>query len=159
MVKLDLFWRSNEDWYHITDSNNIVINDDAPLEAKESYFKYIKQLKEIDKRTSRCFVVPKMSEGIKWYYENDPDWDKGTHETKYVIVYDIPYEEYVVLRKLDGIDDLLDEYESKRLSPKRIREYIHILKIQAPQLVKLIDVLDTAVKCETFVDFVEEHIL
>ena len=73
MVKLDLFWRSNEDWYHINDSNNIVINDDAPLEAKKSYFKYIKQLKEIDKRTSRCFVVPKMNEGIKWYYENDPD--------------------------------------------------------------------------------------
>ena len=40
MDKLDLFWRRNKDWYHVTDSFNFVINKDAPLEAQKSYTNY-----------------------------------------------------------------------------------------------------------------------
>ncbi|MBP0975441.1 MAG: hypothetical protein J6S92_14015 [Oscillospiraceae bacterium] len=45
MRKLDNFWLSNESWYHWTESGARVINDDAPLEAQESYKRYLEQAK------------------------------------------------------------------------------------------------------------------
>ena len=41
---LDLFWKSNEAWYHWDDEvGGFVINDDAPEEAKQSYERYLEQ--------------------------------------------------------------------------------------------------------------------
>ena len=52
MTKLDYFWMTNEDWYHITDTCDFVLNDDAPEEAKKSYQNYLKELKEASERGS-----------------------------------------------------------------------------------------------------------
>lgn len=44
MRKLDLYWRSNPDWWEF--KNNIPsVKDDAPPEAKESYRRYQEQKK------------------------------------------------------------------------------------------------------------------
>lgn len=44
MRKLDLFWRSNRDWWEF--KNHIpVIKEDAPPEAKASYARYLEQTK------------------------------------------------------------------------------------------------------------------
>lgn len=40
--KLDLYWRSNPEWWEL--KNHVpVIREDAPREAQESYKKYIEQ--------------------------------------------------------------------------------------------------------------------
>lgn len=52
MTKLDYYWQSNDDWYHMTETCEFVINDDAPEEAKKSYQNYLKQKKEARKRGS-----------------------------------------------------------------------------------------------------------
>lgn len=44
MRKLDFFWASNTDWYH-WENHTMVVNDDAPPEAQESYKNYLEQLK------------------------------------------------------------------------------------------------------------------
>ena len=46
MTKLDFYWKSNKEWYHLNDNMRFVVNDDAPDEAKKSYQNYLKQLKE-----------------------------------------------------------------------------------------------------------------
>lgn len=46
--KLNLFWKSNPEWWHV-EGNNLVVNDDAPVEAKRSYKKYLKQIKKYTK--------------------------------------------------------------------------------------------------------------
>lgn len=46
MRKLDFYWKSNPDWYHLTENLDYVINDTAPIEAQESYANYLKQLNE-----------------------------------------------------------------------------------------------------------------
>ena len=43
MKKLDLYWRSNRDWWEYKD-NIPVIKDSAPPEAKESYKRYLEQV-------------------------------------------------------------------------------------------------------------------
>lgn len=45
MKKIDLFWQSNEDWWEIQ-NHVIVLKEDAPPEAKESYARYLKQTEE-----------------------------------------------------------------------------------------------------------------
>ena len=41
---IDLYWKSNKDWYHWDEEvEGYVINDDAPEEAKESYERYLEQ--------------------------------------------------------------------------------------------------------------------
>ena len=45
MTTLDLFWQSNEEWYHL-EGFDAVINEDAPQEAKDSYLNYLNQLEE-----------------------------------------------------------------------------------------------------------------
>ena len=52
MTKLDYFWASNDDWCHWTEYGELVVNDDAPAEAKESYERYLKQRDEATKRGS-----------------------------------------------------------------------------------------------------------
>lgn len=45
MKKLDLFWKTNRDWWEYR--NGVpVLKDNAPAEAKESYERYLKQVKE-----------------------------------------------------------------------------------------------------------------
>lgn len=46
--KLDLFWQSNPEWWH-AEGYELVVNDDAPLEAKKSYERYLKQMKKYTK--------------------------------------------------------------------------------------------------------------
>lgn len=47
MKIIDLFWQSNDDWWEIR-NHMIVLKDDAPQEAKESYERYLKQTEEED---------------------------------------------------------------------------------------------------------------
>ena len=44
MTKMDYYWASNKDWYERKDGVR-VIKDTAPKEAKESYERYLKQMK------------------------------------------------------------------------------------------------------------------
>lgn len=46
MRKLDYYWRSNKNWYHMDENDDFVINEDAPPEAQESYKHYLEQIKE-----------------------------------------------------------------------------------------------------------------
>ena len=47
MRKLDLYWKTNRDWWEF--KNHIpVVKDDAPLAAKESYQNYLKQVVQDD---------------------------------------------------------------------------------------------------------------
>ena len=45
MRKLDFYWASNKDWFHFKDNGVMVVNDDAPPEAQESYKHYLEQKK------------------------------------------------------------------------------------------------------------------
>ena len=49
MKKLDFFWKTNKNWYHLTDDLDFVLNDDAPPEARESYKHYLEQIKDMYK--------------------------------------------------------------------------------------------------------------
>lgn len=44
MVRLDMYWASKDEWCHF-EGNRLVINEDAPKEAQESYKRFLKQLK------------------------------------------------------------------------------------------------------------------
>lgn len=45
MRALDVYWRSNREWYEIKDCRP-VIKENAPKEAKESFKRYVEQLKQ-----------------------------------------------------------------------------------------------------------------
>ena len=45
MRKFDYFWATNEDWYHVNQYGDPVLNEDAPREAIESYRRYLEQRK------------------------------------------------------------------------------------------------------------------
>ena len=45
MTKLNLYWKSKREWYHLTENGDFVVNDDAPKKAKDSYKEYLNQLK------------------------------------------------------------------------------------------------------------------
>lgn len=45
MVKLDMYWASKKEWRHF-EGNLLVVNSDAPKEAKDSYERFLKQKKE-----------------------------------------------------------------------------------------------------------------
>ena len=44
MTILEHYWLSNREWFHF-EGFKIVINNDAPPEAQESYKRYLEQLK------------------------------------------------------------------------------------------------------------------
>ena len=50
MTKLDYYWASNEEWYHLNENMHFVVNDDAPEEAKKSYQNYLRQKREYSGR-------------------------------------------------------------------------------------------------------------
>lgn len=46
MRKLDLFWKTNREWYYYDEDLNVHIKSSAPDEAKESFKKYLEQKKD-----------------------------------------------------------------------------------------------------------------
>ena len=42
MKNIDMYWASNTDWFDFDDDLIPVIRKDAPIEAKNSYFNYMK---------------------------------------------------------------------------------------------------------------------
>ena len=48
MKGLDLYWTSNPNWLRIKEGK-VVVSEDAPKEAKESYKRYLKQYKKYTK--------------------------------------------------------------------------------------------------------------
>ena len=49
MVVLDLYWKTNKEWWHRDEKSLCpVLNDNAPKEAKESYARYLEQRKRGD---------------------------------------------------------------------------------------------------------------
>ena len=156
MTKLDFFWMN---WYHIDEITcSFVLNEDAPKEAIESYNRYRNQLIDIDKRTERIFIVYKSAEGKQWCDENYYDTDH-THETEHYILYVIPYEDFCELRKIEDIDELLDEYESEQLSTSKIEHFIKLIEKCAPNLNGVINILNMALKYNTYISFGEDHII
>lgn len=55
MRTLDLFWKTNQDWYDYTDDAEAkpFLTDKAPIEAKESFKRYLKQ-KEMIKSNKKA---------------------------------------------------------------------------------------------------------
>ena len=45
MKRLDNYWKSNKEWYHY-EGLEPVMNEDAPEEAKKSFERYQKQIKD-----------------------------------------------------------------------------------------------------------------
>ena len=43
MRKVDLFWQSKDEWWEVK-NGLAVVKKDAPMEAKESYKRYLKQI-------------------------------------------------------------------------------------------------------------------
>ena len=155
MRKLEYFWASNKDWYYLTENCDFVVRDDAPDEAKESYKKYLEQLRRIDRETERGFVVPKGAKGIQWYEEEGFEPDDEFCDNEYVLAYSIPYEEYCALSKINEIDDLLETYESRHLTYSQIKDYIKIIKTRAPELTKIIELLNAVLEYGTYIEFGE----
>ena len=135
-----------------------ILNDKDKREAKESYRNYLRQIEAIDKRTGRYFFIPKSAEGIKWCRENYFDWEHS-HETEYYILYCIPYDDFCILRQIDDIEDLIDEYESRRLPLSEVEKHIKTIEKVAPELTEIIKVLKRALKYNTYVSFDEDHII
>lgn len=49
MRKFDYHWMDNENWFHQLENGVFVINDDAPLEAHESYKHYLEQSEQAER--------------------------------------------------------------------------------------------------------------
>ena len=157
MVKLELYWESNRDWYHY-DGWTSVLNDDEPEEAKRSYRVYLQQLLDIDRRTDRYLVVPKNQEGVDEYEDHDADWDRGSYETESLIVFQIPYEEFCVLRYFLPIEDYLRE-KTWRMYDEEIRRYLSLLDEEEIDVLRTRAVLMATLKYHTFVEYSEAHII
>ena len=157
MVKLESYWYSNRDWFHFEGMKR-VINNDAPEEAKRNYQIYLKQLLNIDRRTQRHLVIPKNREGMDEYEDHDPDWDLGSFETESLIVFLIPYEEYCVLRHFLPIENYLHN-NTRRMYNAEIELYLSILEKKGIDTPQIRAVLAEAMNYQTFVEFVEVHII
>lgn len=157
MVSLESYWMKNRDWTHFEDGRRVV-NDDAPEEAKASYEKYLNQLDDIDRRTKRTLVIPKNQAGIAEYEDNDADWSCGDYETEILKVFNIPYDEFCIIRESLPIDDYLAE-ESWRMIDPEIKRYISLLREKELNVPQLLNTLIEALDYHTFVEYVEEHIL
>ena len=48
MRRYESHWMSNEDWYHLDEYGDWVVNDDAPQEAKDSYALDLQQCEEAE---------------------------------------------------------------------------------------------------------------
>lgn len=158
MVKLDLYWKTNKEWCYFDEARGFVLREDAPLEAKESYKNYCKQLAAIDRWTSRSLVIPKNEAGVQLYEHEDPDWNRGSYETEKWKIFCIPYDEFCILREGVDIREFMEEHEY-RLSGEAIRELIHDIQEKTLNVPQTLSVLKEATGYNTFVEYVEEHIL
>ena len=87
MVKLESYWHSNREWFHFN-VQGLVLNDDAPEEAKRSYQRYLNQLADIDKRTKRYLIIPKGQADIDSLKRSeDPNWEDESFETDLLITF------------------------------------------------------------------------
>lgn len=157
MVSLESYWMKNKDWSHREDGQ-LVINDDAPEEAKESYKKYLNQLSDIDRRTHRTLVIPKNQAGIDEYEYNDVDWFRGDYETEILKVFNIPYDEFYIIRANLPIEDYMAEF-SWRMYDAEIEKYLFLLREKGLKVPRLRSTLIEALNYHTFVEYVEENIL
>ncbi len=157
MVNLESYWMNKKEWSHFEDGR-LVVNDDAPEEAKKSYRKYLDQLADIDQRTNRTLVIPKNQAGIDDYEDNDADWSRGDYETEILKVFNIPYDEYCVIRKNLPIEDYLAE-DSWRMYDAEIEKYISLLWEKGLKVPRLLSALTEALGYHTFVEYIEENIL
>ena len=111
MVKLEHYWSTNKNWWHWTEDGEIVMNEAAPNDAKESYRIYKQQLADIDRRTGRWLVIPKDKTGWEYYEQYDLDWSKaeeGSYTNAYMTVIKIPYDEFIILEEY-GIVDFIED--------------------------------------------------
>lgn len=157
MVVLDLYWMRNENWIHYV-NGRVVLNDDAPEEAKKSYRTYLNQLDAIDRRTKRTLIIPKNQAGIDYYEDNDADWSRGDYETDILKVFNIPYDEFCIIRDSLPIEDYLTE-DSYRMYDAEIERYLSLLKEKQLEVPLLFSTLKDALNYHTFVEYVEENIL
>lgn len=54
MTKLDLYWMTNLDWWDYADDEGTkpILTDNAPIEAKISFSRYMEQMKETANKAS-----------------------------------------------------------------------------------------------------------
>lgn len=49
MTRLDFSWKKDKRYIHF-ENDHYVVNDDAPIEIREAYARYLKQVEEAQKR-------------------------------------------------------------------------------------------------------------
>ena len=49
MRKFDYHWMDDENWFYQLENGAFIIKDDAPLEAHESYKRYLEQAEKAEK--------------------------------------------------------------------------------------------------------------
>lgn len=163
MVKLDYFWCTNKEWYHIEDGKD-VLNDDAPLEAKESFLRYTKQCEDIDRRTGRWLIIPKKEEGIRHYHEDyiELSEEDSIYEDELILIVRIIYDEYKVLFDND-IDDYLEEPTPNgpygKMKPEHVIECIRKIEALKASVPNFYQTLIEAEKYGLGAEYTEEHIL
>lgn len=65
MRTLDLYWMTNPDWFDFTDDDDALpfLTEDAPIEAKKSFERYLEQRKKTD--------IFKRDERVDGEYDHD----------------------------------------------------------------------------------------
>lgn len=162
MVKLEGYWLTNEEWWHWTEHGGIIMNDNAPDEAKESYRKYKKQLADIDRRTGRWIVIPKDKDGWDYFDENDADWDAAPYSNKYMMVVKIPYDEFIILRENDIVDYMEDvclDSSVDRMSQLDVKKCIKMAEPYKEEVPVFYAGLVEAEKYGFGIDFIEQQII
>ena len=157
MVSLEHYWMRNDEWIHY-ENGRLVLNDDAPEEAKERYRTYLNQLEAIDRRTTRTLIIPKNQAGIDDYEDNDVDWSLGDYETDILRVFNIPYDEFCIIRENLPLEDYLAE-DSYRMYDTEIEHYLSLLKEKQLNVPFLFSILEDALNYHTFVEYVESNLL
>lgn len=153
MVSLENYWQSNKNWYHY-EGWNIVLNEDAPPEAKASYKRYLKQLEDIDRRTGRYLIIFKNE--VNWDVYSEHEFDtKFMRSNDCFIQLRIPYEEYCALRETEFTQFFAGAFDSGCEADK----LIHILESIKDKIPKTWKVLMQAKEYGSFVFFGEDHIL
>ena len=157
MVKLESYWHSKQEWFHF-DAQGCVLNDDAPVEAKRSYQRYLRQIADIDKRTRRYFVIPKGQAGIdSWERGEYSIWEDESFETDLLVVFIIPYDELCRVREV-GFEEFVEEH-GKRLYENGVRELLSGLDEKGIDAPEMRGALAKVTECHSFVEYFAEHII
>ena len=159
MVKLESYWHSNREWFHFN-VQGLVLNDDAPEEAKRSYQRYLNQLADIDKRTKRYLIIPKGQADIDSLKRSeDPNWEDESFETDLLIVFAIPYDEFCRVREV-GFEEYMEEH-GRRLYEDEVRELLTVLVLDEKEIdvPEMRGALAKVTECHSFVEYFAEHII